>query len=99
MISVSAVLVYQTFRGTKGLWELLTFKNMNRKHITTDDLKKYKKILVLTNAHLTDYQPGGDIQVTQGPKFNDVISHLFSHTRWRNFEPALRRMCLKWYEK
>jgi len=33
----------QEFRGTKGLWELLTRKNVNRKHITTDDLKKYKK--------------------------------------------------------
>ena len=54
MIGDSAVLVDndsditikgQEFRGTKGLWELLTRKNVNRKHITTDDLKKYKKIL------------------------------------------------------
>ena len=41
----------QEFRGTTGLWDLLTGKNVNRKHITTDDRKKYKKILVLTNAH------------------------------------------------
>ena len=67
MICDSAVLVNtdsditikgQEFRGAKGLWELLTRKNVNRKHIMTDDLKKYKKILVLTKAHLTDYQPG-----------------------------------------
>ena len=64
----------------------MTRKNVNRKHITTDDLKKYKKILVLTNAHLTDYQPGGDIQVTQGSKFHDVISHLFPETRRRGIE-------------
>jgi len=32
----------QVFRGTKGLWELLTRKNVNRKFITTDVLKKYK---------------------------------------------------------
>ena len=30
----------QEFRGTKGLWELLTRKNVNRKLITTDDRKK-----------------------------------------------------------
>jgi len=30
----------QEFRGAKGLWELLTRKNVNRKHITKDALKK-----------------------------------------------------------
>jgi len=29
------------FRGTTGLFELLTRKNVDRKIITTDDLKKY----------------------------------------------------------
>jgi hypothetical protein len=28
------------FKGTTGLWELLTRKNVDRKKITTDDLKK-----------------------------------------------------------
>jgi len=37
--------------GKKGLWELLKRKNVIRKLITTEDLKKCKKILVLTNAH------------------------------------------------
>jgi len=78
MIGDSAILVGtdsditikgQEFRGTKGLWEVVTRKNVNRKPITTDGLKKYKKILVLTNAHLTDYQNGGDIQVKRGPNF------------------------------
>jgi len=86
----------QEFRGTKGLWELLTRKNVNRKHIMTDDLKKYQKILVLTNAHLTDYQPGGDIQVTRGSKFHDVISHLCPQTRRRGVESALRRKWVKY---
>ena len=43
------------FRGKTGLWELLTRKTVDRKKITTDDLKKYKEILELTNAHLSDY--------------------------------------------
>ena len=86
----------QKFRGTKVLWELLTRKNVNRKLITTDDLKKYKKILVLTNAHLTDYQTGGDIQVNRGPKFHDVISHLLPQTRRRSIESALRRKWVKY---
>jgi len=52
MIGDSAVLVDtdsdvtikgQEFRGTKGLWELLKRKNVNRKLITTNDLKNIRK--------------------------------------------------------
>ena len=57
--------------------------------------KKYKKILVLTIAHLTDYQSGGDIQVTRGTKLHDVISQLFPRTMRRVIEPALRRRWVK----
>ena len=65
------------FRVTAGLWELLTRKSVDRKKITPVDLKKYKKILEVTKAHLTDYQPGGDIQITRGSKYRDVIPPLF----------------------
>jgi len=40
------------FRGSEGLWELLTRKRVNKEHVTSDDLRTYKKILMLTNAHL-----------------------------------------------
>ena len=39
------------FRGTEGLWELLTRKNVNTEVIKKNDLKQLKK-LILTNAHL-----------------------------------------------
>ena len=46
---------------------------MDRKKITADDLIKYKKILELTDAHLTDYQPGADIRIMRRYKYRDVI--------------------------
>jgi hypothetical protein len=46
------------FKGTEGLWELLTRKNVNMERVSKTDLKTYRKILVKTNAHLTGYQPG-----------------------------------------
>jgi len=52
------------FRSTVGLWELLTRKNMNTQLIGKEDLKTYKKILILTNVHLTRYQPGDNINIT-----------------------------------
>jgi len=36
-------------------------------------LKKYKKILQLTNT------PGADIQTTRGSKYRDAIALLFAH--------------------
>ena len=43
-------------RCTKGLWELLTRKNVKSDVITNSDLKAYKRILELTNAHLAEYE-------------------------------------------
>ena len=70
-------------KGTRGLWELLTRKNVNSDVITNSDLKAYKRILVLTNAHLAGYEPGGDIQISLGAMYANVIFKLFSQTRRR----------------
>jgi len=60
-IGDSAVLVDQDgditikekeFRGSEVLWELLIRKRVNLEHVTSDDLRTYKKILQITNAHL-----------------------------------------------
>ena len=40
------------FRGSERLWELLKRKNVNKEHVTSDVLRKYKKILLLTNDYL-----------------------------------------------
>ena len=61
--------------------------------ITTDDLKAYKKILLLTNGHLTGYESDGNIHITAGTKFRDIIADLFApQTRRRQgIESAVRR--------
>jgi len=51
------------FKGSKGLWELLTRKNVNTEFITKDYLKTYKKILMMADAHLIRYQPVGNIKL------------------------------------
>jgi len=55
-------------------YELLTRKNVVRNKITTDDLKICKKILDLNNAHLNDYQPDADIQITRSSKLRPSSS-------------------------
>jgi len=81
------------FRGTEGLWVLLTRKNVNTQLIGKEDLMTYKKILILTNAHLTRYQIGDNINITRGKKFREVIAPLFAKPKGRGVESALRR---KW---
>ena len=56
---------------------------------TKSDLNAYKRILVLTNAHLVGYEPGGDIQISRGVKYAKVISKLFPRAR-RRHRSALR---------
>jgi hypothetical protein len=56
-------------------------------------MKTYKSILQLTNAHLEGYEPSGNIQITKGSKFIEVISKLFPQTRRRGLEKQLRQHC------
>jgi len=62
------------FRGSEGLWILLTRKRVYKKHVTSDDLKTYKKMLLLANAHLEGYQLEGVINVSRGKKFHEIIA-------------------------
>jgi len=68
----------RVFKGSKGLWELLKRKKVNTEFITKDDLKTYKKILTMTEDHLTKYQPDGNINITRGKKFRDIIAPIFA---------------------
>ena len=61
------------FKGTRGLLELLTRKNVTRGVVEADDLKLCKTISHLTNAHLQGYEAGGNVQTSRGPKFRVVI--------------------------
>jgi hypothetical protein len=68
------------YKGTMGLWELLTRKDVETKAIMESDLKKYKTFSDMTNVHLEDFEPGNDILIVCGPKFTKAISKLFPQT-------------------
>jgi len=57
------------FPVTKGLWELLTRKRMDKKSVTGAELKQYKTILEMTNAHLEGYKPRANIRTSNGVKY------------------------------
>jgi len=86
----------RVFKGLKGMWELLTRKNVNTEVITRDDLKSYKKIMTMTNSHLTQYHPDGNINITRGKKFREIISPTFAIPMFRGVENSLRRKWTKY---
>jgi len=66
-----------SYKGTRGLFELLTRKKVDRSFITNSDLRSYMDILEATHGHLENHDPSGVIKTTRGVKFKDVISKLF----------------------
>ena len=79
------------FKGTHGLWVLLTRKNVNRGVVTTDDLKRYKTTLV-DQLSFTGKRTGGNVETSRGLKFREIISKFFPQKRRpRGVELSLRK--------
>jgi len=66
----------KSYKGTRGLFELLTRKKVDQSVISDKDRKSYKEICVATHGHLENHDPSGVIKTTRGFKFKDVIAKL-----------------------
>lgn len=60
-----------------SLCDLLTRKDVDINVTTEGDLKKFKTILEMTDDHLKGFEPGKDILIVRGPKFEKVILNCF----------------------
>jgi len=67
----------KSYRGTRGLFELLTRKKVDQSFITRRDIQSYREILEATHGHHENNDPAGVIKTTRGAKFKDVTSKLF----------------------
>ena len=63
---------------TPGLFELVFHKKPL--HYSKNDLKKYKEILINTNAHKRRYEPNEQVKGTRAFKYIRIIKHLFETT-------------------
>ena len=70
-----------SYEGTRGLFELLTRKKVDRSFITDSDMKAYRAILEATHGHLENNDPSGIIKTTRGAKYKDTISKVFPADR------------------
>ena len=70
------------FYPEPGLLELLFEQRPNRRDVTKDDLKKYKKILELSSAHKVNYRPNLHFNTKDNIlKYREIISPLFAGER------------------
>jgi hypothetical protein len=54
----------------------LTRKDIDTDMISPNDMKQYKSILKMTNAHLTRFEAGDNIKICRGLKYTEVISNV-----------------------
>ena len=66
------------YKGTKGLWELLTLKEPT--NYNESDLQNYKEILETTSAHLKGYKAGAPLSSNKHTKYTNIIKPLFKTT-------------------
>lgn len=85
--SDSSVLVDNyLYEGTNGLFHLLFSKNPDMRHVTDEDMKNYKQILLASNAHKKTYAADKTINFNKGTKYMNVIKKLFPPAGQRDTE-------------
>jgi hypothetical protein len=80
IVNQDLIIQKKTYKGTKGLYELL-FKKAPNNNYTPDDLKQYKEIILKTNAHKRYYQANQQIDGSKLAKYKNIIAPLFLTTR------------------
>lgn len=100
------------YKGTKGLWELLTLKMP--KDYTNADLQTYKEILELTNGHLKGYNHNAPLSSNRHSKYTTIIKPLFKvsgsgirevtnnkidYIYWDNPNELVNRLRLLWFSR
>ena len=47
----------EVFKGTPGLWELITSRRPNNNDYTSKDYENYSRLMIKTNSHYPDNDP------------------------------------------
>ena len=68
------------YKGTPGLWELITSKNPDENKYELEDLENYAKLLIRSNALRRNYDPDNKSPLSSpGYKWRNILSEI-----WKN---------------
>ena len=83
------------YKGTPGLWELITSKNPDKSKYGEEDLEIYAKLLIRSNALRQNYDPDNKRPLSSpGNKWKNLLSniwknkHLFKEEEEEEYEEA-----------
>lgn len=74
----------KSYRGTRGLYELLFMNVPNEYTYEEEDLENYRQILEVTNVHRVNYSALGKVRSNRGKKYKNIISRLMASASTRN---------------
>ena len=75
------------FVGTRGLWELITFKNLDKSDYDKIDYKDYEKLMIKTNALDHDNNPKKTYPKSSGSdKWNELLSPMWKKYNKKGYE-------------
>jgi hypothetical protein len=69
------------YKGTQGLYELIFMKIPNADIYTSDDVEKYKDIILTTNAHRRDHGEYNPVLGNKGHKYKNIISPMLAQEK------------------
>ena len=70
------------FEGTPGFWELITSKNPNPDNYTSEDLDKYRQLLLLTNTIYRDNNPdNNNPKSSKSLKWKNIIKPIWEQIK------------------
>ena len=75
------------YRGTQGLWELIMLREPDDKLYDTDDLRKYKNILLEINALFI--QGTNRVKFSGGAKYKNIIKSIYDELKSKKGEELL----------
>ena len=74
------------FVGTKGLWELITSKKLNKDLYKEEDYADYERLMIKTNALHRDYDPSNPLpRGSKSDKWKFLLAPIW-HTREKYYE-------------
>ena len=66
------------FLGTRGLWELITYANLDKSDFDEMDYKDYEKLMIKTNALHRNYDPSNPYpRASGGKKWINILSPIW----------------------
>ena len=84
----------EVFKGTPGLWELITSKNPDDSVFMGKDLDNYKRLILITDTLHRNNNPNNPYSKRSGtPKWDNILTHLWHRRERESMRERVSLLC------